>query len=337
MQEESYNINSDVSSSGNWSAEILDELEPGLHTVHVSDNLGNEDSALLFITEAGEIQMSDQVTVVAPDQQVVAYSGFNWTLLVIIGFIFLINAYISLKIRHEETGKHKIIKTLATYTSIVSFILFIGLATFGIYKGTELGEAQKIIPNIASQDNPVKIASVSGILANPQTGDPVEGIDLRAGDVTIKTDNGGQFMFSSINILEGIRMTSPDLHKAILFIPEKEGRTDLMFDANLFNRIVEITYAESQEKTNDIRDFLTDNLNTEALKATFEEKYEKIYEYKNIADQEIIISGMKKEKNYRSILTGEKYKNVVIVTVVNEEKTAKRAFIYKDNEWKLVL
>jgi len=332
MPESQASFTSNVDSSGNWSAEILDQLLPGLHTLHVSDDYGNEDSALLFITESGDAHISNQVNVIDIPQQPQGFYGFGWVWLVAIGGIFLLNAYAARKITIGERGTHKIVIQLSTWVSFVSVLLFVGFLSAGLYRGFESGDIQDVVLP-TEEAEVVELVSISGTLQDPIDFEPVDGVDLSSGDVSIRTNEGGQFVFSQIELRDGVRMTHPMLHKSIVFRPEESGRMDAYFDVGLYNKLIAITFAEAQGRYDEVARYLDRDVDLE----DFEGAFESIFDGANITDQELVVVKMYKLEDFDSVFNDKSYKNVIVLVVANRESLVERKFVFDGEDWRFVM
>ncbi|MEI6238013.1 MAG: Ig-like domain-containing protein [bacterium] len=133
-------------------------------------------------------------------------------------------------------------------------------------------------------------SNVSGQVLDPINNQAVNGVDLVVGDTSIKTSDGGNFSFDNVNEKIGIKVTSPNLHKTLYFVQNRNS--DIFFDANMYNSL-----------------FLAfEKVNSNENKA-------------NVISQDMKISDVKVITPYFSDKLNERFDKVVEITIDNKGKS----------------
>ena len=177
----------------------------------------------------------------------------------------------------------------------------------------------------------IKVAGVVLDLSNT----PVAGIDLVVGDTSIRTGESGRFVFANVNVETGIRLTHPELLRAIVKLPEtlKDAQTtNILFDVSLYNSLITIIDAEARGGAERVYDYLAQEIKRTHSFETFNNAYELLFTEENITDQEIIIKRIRHEANYYLRGFDLRFEEMVEFEVIKGYNTKWYRLILSDNE-----
>lgn len=210
------------------------------------------------------------------------------------------------------------IKERATIKTILIAILVIGVVTlFIVLSGT--------------QNRLVKIA---GIVVDPVTDTPVSGIDLVVGDTNIRTSDSGNFVFPAVDTHTGIRLTHPDLLRAVVVLPAKgtsDKSSDIFFNTELLNTLITIVDMEARDNIEAIYEFLLPEIKEQLSKEEFRKEFEQFFVKENITDQEITIRGMSRDSDYFNKKFDTRLKDVIEFELILGKENKWYRFIWEDD------
>jgi len=159
-----------------------------------------------------------------------------------------------------------------------------------------------------------KNVRVSGAVIDAVSNTPVAGVDLVVGDTSIRTEDAGQFVFLNVSTKQGIRLTHPELLRAIIKLPDTladEQSTDILFNIQLYNTLVTIIDQEARGKADVLYDYLAPEIQEKVSKEVFLISFERLFEEENITDQEITIRRILRNTDYYNEQLDLRFDNVV--------------------------
>lgn len=189
-----------------------------------------------------------------------------------------------------------------------------------------------------------KIVQVSGAVIDPVTDAPVARVDLAVGDTSIRTGEAGSFVFSAVSTKTGIRLTHPELLRAIVKLPdtrEDEQVSDILFNVRLYNTLISIIDREARGNPDFVYDYLAPSVRERVLRQTFRDSFEPFYLEENITDQEVVLRSMLRNNNYHNKELDLRFKNVIEFELVNGKNSQWYRLVPSDTtqvaQWHLIL
>jgi len=188
-----------------------------------------------------------------------------------------------------------------------------------------------------------KIVKVSGVVIDPLTRTPVGGVDLVVGDTSIRTGESGHFVFTDVSTQTGIRLTHPELLRAILRLPETkkaEQDLDFLFNVDLYNTLVQIIDSEARGKIDLVYNHLASEIREKVSGEVFRMEYEAIFGGGDITNQEIVIRDMRKVEDFYNRKLDLRFSGVIEFEVINGSKSKWIRLVEVkekgNSEWKLI-
>jgi len=340
MIEQNYEYSTDVSANGNWQLDIPGQLDEGLHTIIVTDEYGNEDTALLFVQSDRDHSINESEAVSVADKNVSiigsepSFLVYGILFLLVVGLSAII--YFANKIRLYKSKNKKIFKRFSKIIIIFSVALLVLLAMYSIFT---FGKREWINQtNRLDQEYNKETVTVlfSGELRDPLSFESVAGVNLSAGEVNVLTQEGGQFIFSNLDRDKGIRINHPKLKKSLVYTPKDLEKSIILFDVDLFNGVIEIVDAMSRTNHSNVYSHLEPELRSVVSEDDIFKTIESIFSKDNITDQSLQFYSAEKIEDYSSSLIDKNYKNVVVIKLSNIDKTEILRFIKKEDNWWLI-
>lgn len=331
-------INVDLSSDeqGNFSFEIDKSLSPGQHVITVQDENGNYDDAVLYVTEEKPAPpIINTVTNIIPN-------NFFWAILVLFLLILALIADLLHLAKKADDPEDQTFETTHRYHFTINAIIFSAIILVvvfftGVYLNRETNFLAGMVHDTASEQG--KNVKVSGKMTDPITLKGVKGIDLVSLNTSIRTTESGQYIFGSVNTLKGIRATYPNLIRALVYLPDKgssDQRMDIYFNADMYNLLVQVADLEMRGIYSDVYTYLAPEIKERVAMERFMEENSTIFTSKNIAEQEIFITGTQLIDNYTVDKYGLKFNKVVQINVHANGKVAAYYFVHNPEGWKLI-
>jgi hypothetical protein len=184
-----------------------------------------------------------------------------------------------------------------------------------------------------------KTVRISGSVVEFLTRSPVSGVDLTVNDTSIKTDDSGQFVFTDVSVKEGIRLTHPELLRAIVKLPDTNSReqtTDILFDVPLYNMLITIIDREARGNIEAVYEYLAPEIKEKISRESFRKEYSPIFAEADIINQEIVLRSMLRNNDYYNSDLDIRFSDIALFEVVNNEETKQYRFINKDTDWQLI-
>lgn len=183
---------------------------------------------------------------------------------------------------------------------------------------------------------------VSGVVKDARDFSPIEGVDLTVGDTSIRTGEAGTFVFPSVSTLRGIRLTHPELLRAMVKLPETdkpEQLGDILFNVPLYNLLITIIDLEARDKLEEVYDKFSPEVKVKLNKEQFRTQYVRLFSESDVTNQEIYIKSLAKRNDYLNEKQDIRFKEVVEFSIVNKGEGQVYRFIYepKLGQWFLIL
>lgn len=321
-----YEAQSDA--SGNWNVNVDANLPAGPHSIIVQDSQGNQNEVIMYLLKDQSAALNIVNNVYSSMPPIFSYAVFSLLIIIAVLGIYAL----ALARRADKAG-------LGTKPSNVKkaliVCLLLALVTSGI--GLIINRETNFLGTVFNK--PIAMININGQVINPLTLQGVSGVDLTVNNTTIKTSASGQFIFNQVNAKTGIRVTHPELLRALVFLPSGKASEEniiINFSPYLYNLVIGSAEAESMGDFSKVYDLLSAKIKNKISREDFLAKYNSILTAKNITDQELIITQTKMLDNWKSEVIDARFDKVLEITVSANGKTQKYHLIYEDNNWRLV-
>jgi hypothetical protein len=183
-----------------------------------------------------------------------------------------------------------------------------------------------------------RLIKVSGVVIDPSTSIPVSDVDLSVGDTDIQTGESGRFVFTNVSSKEGIKLTHPEILRAIVKLPE--GQSNIFFNASMYNTLIVIIDREARGNLDFIYDQLDLKIKEKVTREFFRDEYKSIFGNIDITNQEIVIRDMYITPDYYNKHLDLRFSDIILFEVVNDENTKWYSLIHTEDDvgfnWKLI-
>lgn len=316
---------SEIAPDGSWQIEVPPNVPAGLHKVVVEDDMGNQDDALLYV----ERSMIDRMTSVMPP-----VFGLS--------FIFFLIVILVLAANNIRLGKiadqNEIVKKKRKYLRHAMYFSVL-MVTLSLVVGLTLNWGTSILDKTMNYLAPGKgfvAKNVSGSLVDAK-GMPVAGATLAAGDTIIVTADSGMYSFPMVSTEEGILISHPQIKRAINKEVRESGKMDIMFDPGLMQSLVEVAELEARgDKRNLYKQVTLDKLKTGYTQDQYVNSYKTNFTPTDLSAGPVYIGSVSKTDDYKSVISGEIFPQVVNIEVFTSNGIANYSFIEEQGKWKLV-
>jgi len=198
---------------------------------------------------------------------------------------------------------------------------------------------------LATPEKGERVVKVSGSVVLPLTHTPVSGVDLSVGDTSIRTKDSGGFVFPEVSVETGIRLTHPEILRAIVILPSggsaEEEAMNILFDTALYNTLITIADREARGNVHAVYNHLTLQIQEKLSPEEFSRFYEVIFLEDDITNQEIVVREIRRTLDYQNEQFDLRFKNVIEFELVNDNQTKWYRFVYEESEegslWRLIL
>lgn len=315
----------DIAPDGTWQIEVPPNVPAGLHKVVVEDDMGNQDDALLYV----ERSMIDRMTNVMPPVFGLSFLFF----LVVIVLLAANNIRLGrIADQNEAIKKKRKYLRHAMYFSafMVALSLIVGLT---LNWGTSIFEKTM---NYLSPGKGYVAKNVSGALIDSK-GMPVSGATLAVGDTMIVTADSGMYAFPMVATEEGILISHPSVKRAINKEVRDSGKLDIIFDPGLMQSLVEVAELEARgDKRNLYKQVTLDKIKSTYTQDQYVNSYKANFTPSDLSSGPIYVGSIAKSDNYKSVITGEVFPQVVNIEVFTTNGIANYSFLEEQGKWKLV-
>jgi hypothetical protein len=301
--------------NGVWQIDTANDLHPGLHRVTVENGTTDREFFLFRPTDT------------------YLPTGIFWLLLALVTAAAVLSLYDRRAVAEESATKSALRRRVLrghirrAAATAAAMLVVAGLVLVWYRGASQIARVTDdvLTGSIAQQ---VQKADVEGEVRPLAEGEPVAGLDISAGDTTIRVAEGGRYRFAAINADNGLRLNHPRLLKTV--VKSIDGPvTDIPFSVEMFNLLIRIVDAESRGRAEQVVELSDQKI---ALEISKDLGYQSIFNLDNVPDQELFVGEISKVGAYNSAY-GVQYSPVVKVEVANGDKTAAYHFFYQDGKW----
>ena len=308
--------------NGQWSVDLPNNLELGMHTLVVEDAATGQRDSTFFYVEKPQVTVIQSVVTVMPPMFLYVFL----ILLVIILILVVDLIRIAYKMRHLKAGR-------IDYRPHVLFLCFAALMAVFI-TGTVFEQRTKYFSQLSqTRMTTAPKVSVKGSVIDPASHQPVPGVDLTVGNATIHTGTDGLYDFTDIDTSVGMKINHPQLTRSLRWIfpaAPKEQTVEVPFDPKMYDALVNLVNAEAAGKW----DTVLASMPADARAQTGADALRKqgtIFATNNLSDQELVIE--KAEISSTLILQKTTTANLVRIRVRANGATADYAMTFEQNKW----
>lgn len=315
--------------NGNWSYDVLNTLSPGMHTMVIQDEYGQSKELGMFVVKDDRSGIVDRVTTFISMDYV--YAAIAW--LVIILFLALNILRLA---RHIDQEAKK--KKTKYYRHAIVFCAVAMVITLAV--GVSVNYKTRMFDSFWKKINPSaqKLMKVSGAVVDPITLQGVSGVDLASLNTSIHTAQGGFYAFEDIDAYYGIRITHPQLQRALVILisdVKPDQRFDIYFDPKMYNTLNSYLVAVMQQKWSKAYDLLA-AVSKEKITMNDLSKVASIFNAKNLSDQELVVSKVEVINDFFNERYSVRFDNVVKISVTNGQAKEEYLLVKEGNEWRIV-
>lgn len=330
-----------VNEQGEWSIEIPNTFSPGLHAVITQSQKTQQKDAGVFFVQA---QKDEDIS---PIQGATAqFPGY--LALAILCLLLIVLALAAMNIRlgqHAEVcedvlDKEKLLrKKKHTHHAILFSTCMILVALIISYQGGKksgLYEMQyaEIDSALEALQNSV-IHKVTGRLQTPFEHKPFAGVDVSAADMTVRTQESGEYVVFNVSSQKGIQIAHPQL-TSTFFIQADNERLDIIFDPALYNLVAHIIRRDAYRDTASLYRTLDDNLQNKISQEAFEKLYQYRFEQGVIAEQSIYLHSIEEIGVYANKKIDISANKAVRMKIVSNQGIVSYVLTQNEQgEWKL--
>jgi hypothetical protein len=301
--------------NGVWSLETLNNLRPGLHRVTVENGTTDREFFLFRPTD----------TYLPP--------AVFWLLLALIISAAALSLYDRRAVVEEEStnsaARRRVLRGHIRRAAAAAAIL-LGVAGLMLvwYRGAhQIARVTDGFMTGAISEQIHKV-DVEGEISALADGVSAFGLDVSAGDTTIRIAEGSRFRFAAVDNASGLRLNHPRLLRTV--VKSIDGAiTDIPFSADLYNNLIRIVDAESRGKLEQVLELADERVSVEISRDL---PYRSIFNLDNVPDQELFIGKIELLPTYNSEY-GIQYGPVVRVEAINGEQSAFYHFAFEGGQW----
>lgn len=311
---------------GNWSTEILNNLEPGVHTAVLQTSDGREQDVAFFVLQ-DEPGVIEQVQSVVPP-------FFNGLILVLFALICLLSwNSIRLARKMDKTNRDKMNMRYTKGAILLSVAAIVIALVVGIF----VNKDNEVFEDWFDTSEPT-LVTVSGTVLDPLTESGVEGVDLTVGKVSVHTSNTGSYTFPSIDKTKGIKITHPKLIRSLRYQVQGEASQNIYFNAEMYNLLINVVNNEARGLYQDNYQYVHRDIKNavdEIQYARDHESTKSIFSLDDLADQELGISSVRVISSWTNEMYTVKFDNVVEIEVLDDDMKQTFYLISTDDGWRM--
>ena len=323
-------------SDGTWTYAAPGTLEPGYHRVRVDDGQGGQAQASFFIVAPGKTEpvfvVKDRVSLVDRVERAMP-GGFGWMLAVsLLSVVCLAIWNVQLARKAEKTAEPQKRQRLLNAVMVISAATVVVAFSVGAF----IHRRTPVFSEVINQIRPLAPSpslNVAGAVVNVHDGTGVSGIDLSVGDTSIRTQEGGRYVFRQVEPAVGIRLTHPELKRAFVWRVLKEGELAIPYDLALYNALVETIDRESRGQAGQLYDQLPASDQASISRERFTEERRDRISSRRLLQQEVVLRSVSVQRDWRSSVTGHVWPETAQMEILFGDQVTVYAFAYDQGSW----
>jgi hypothetical protein len=237
--------------------------------------------------------------------------------------------------QQEETAKK--VHHYLNYAMVISAIVLVVVVLTGIWLNRETNFLSRFFT-----PTPITgpVDEINGQILDPYTRIGVVGADLVSAQTSVHTSGSGNFIFSNVSTVDGIRVTHPGLLRPLVIIPPvtpKKQRLDILFNEQMYMTLVRVLDDEARGQIGNIyAKYLSPNVKNSITEESFIKQYSNVLTPKNVSDQIITIKSMQVVDNYEVKKYHASLSKAVVLTLSLNGQDMVYALQQLDNNWFVV-
>jgi Na+-transporting methylmalonyl-CoA/oxaloacetate decarboxylase gamma subunit len=324
---------------GYWSYTLPTNLPPGYHRVEVDDGQGGHAEAGMYLEAPGKTEqvfvVKEQVSLVDRVERVMP-GGIGWLLLVLLLVVAVLAGMNIVLARRAEKAKEeaKRQRLLQVVMAVSALSVVVAFAV-----GALVHRKAPVFEEIVQQIHPAAAVvpiDVTGSVVAVRGGQGVAGVDLAVGNMSIRTQVGGRYVFQKMDPSVGIRLTHPDLKRAFVWSLKKGGEVALPYDVALYNALVDVMDAESRGRADQVYDLLPATEKASISKEQFVEERRDRISSRRLLQQEVVLEAIESHTSWVSPQTAHAWDEVAFITTEFGTQRFTYVFAYDQGGWHLV-
>lgn len=227
---------------GTWS-QTLEDVEPGHHVITVTDEAGNSDQILLYVTAPMEAVRSEKIELVREPVSTGETeakhvcretSELYGMLIVAVAVVATIMSVRQYRTRDKSHGS-AFLMIVGVFVSLASVLLWMMFAF--VFNETCSLSMEEHTYGIETETG-----SFSGSLVGARDDVSLAGVSLLSGSQSVTTSDSGIFSFSDFSSGDAISISHPELRESVLL---RSGLLSdsypLLFDVDLYNAFAHVS------------------------------------------------------------------------------------------------
>lgn len=322
---------------GNWEAQFPQDLSPGLHKIIVETEGGeHHDMALLNLQVRGQSPVES-----APvNYEHYLYPVALLTILVLILAVNNLRLMFKAKKDRRKLEKRQNNMTLVTVmVALFSIFVFCFVAYQSGWFMSQVSNSGLVEPIYdVPVDKEIGLINVNGILLDPLEDVGVAGADLMVKEVSIRTQEGGAYNFSQIPSNSYIRLTHPELKKALLKKVEVDnvGNMQILFNVGMYNVLMSAIDNESNGQLSKIYEQLPSVIKSKVNEQDFINQYAVDFAPKDLSRQNLVVAQTDKQDAWSSEKYDVLFDKAISVQVEVDDVFVNYYLVYEDGQWKVI-
>lgn len=269
-------------SLGDWQIDLPKDLPDGVHTILVTDELGEEqDVAFVSVGTKEKTQFVDRVQEITPTWMIYAVLFFLVVILALAGNNLRL-AWKKKRLSKKEASQLTRYSVGLSFASILISLAVGGLLIFNLIqaKNEQLTISSKQADIMRTNEQSQIMDRISGAVINPRDMSLVKNVSLSYKETEIKTTDGGNFVFTNVEPGDYLKLDNSDLPTPVYFrIHEDRSQYwDLFFDKDLYLLLINVAEAEKNNEINYIYANLADEIKQNKEVIDFVENYSKLFD-----------------------------------------------------------
>lgn len=319
---------------GSWNLMINESIAPGPHSFIVEDESGNTDEVLFYL-------LKEKKPTVSKDYGFIENFTTKTTSLNYINLILFLALLISLfniwrlakKAQTEALATPHKTKYLRFSYLFIAGTLLLSFLSINFYP--------KIQANLLEKQTvykPEMISKISGQLIDPLTLQGVKA-DISGNNTVVHASDSGYFVFSNLDLKQGIKINNPDLMKTVNYSPKKsviKENFPLYFNAQMYNELSKLMDLEARGKITDAYKLLPNLAKNKINKNNFIKNYSTILTPENINDQNITVEEVEVKNNWLSDKYDLTFSQIVAIRIQSNDKTDNYYLVFEQGLWKIL-
>lgn len=330
-------IEIETDAQGNWEAQFPQDLAPGLHKIIVETEGGEQhDMALLNLQVRGQAPIESATVSYAHYLYPVALLTILVLILAVNNLRLMVKAKKDRRTLEQRQKNMTLVTVLAALFSIAVFCFVAYQSGWFKSQASNSGSVQPIYE--VPVDKEVGLINVNGLLLDPLEDVGVAGVDLMVKEVSIRTQEGGAYNFSQVPSNAYIRLTHPELKKALLkkVKVDETGSMQILFNVGMYNALMSAIDNESNGQLSKIYEQLPVSIKAKVGEQDFIDKYTVDFSPKDLSRQELIVAQAGKQDAWSSEKYDVLFDKAVSVTIEVANTVADYYLVREDGQWKVI-